>query len=93
MCQCASLSHRLPAITPRASNRRSITSLRCRSNSAARCFCKDTSEKGCWHARADFTIQYKLPDGRTVRAGGAWTFSVVNADDGSVLGTASYDLR
>jgi hypothetical protein len=56
------------------------------------CFCKDSGEKGCWRTHADFLIEYTLDSGKTTRAVGTWTVSLVD-DAGTVLGSGTYEVK
>lgn len=56
------------------------------------CYCSDTNEKGCWRTHANFLIEYQLDNGKTAKAVGTWTVSLVG-EDGVALGSATYDVK
>lgn len=58
----------------------------------SRCFCKDTKETGCWRTHADFLVEYKLDNGKTVRAVGVWHVELVNGN-GEAMGSADYTVK
>jgi methionine-rich copper-binding protein CopC len=63
-------------------------------NVSWRCFCKDTGEKGCWRTRAYRTIMTTAgKDKHEVRGTGTWKCEVLNAADGSILGSATHDVQ
>lgn len=58
----------------------------------SQCFCKDSGEKGCWRTHADFLVEYKLENGKTVRALGAWHVQLVDGD-GNVIASGDYTVK